>query len=172
MDPISAFSLACSVIQVVDFGFKVAAGCREIYASGSLEVNDHLEYVAINLRQISEEIENGAAANPTRDKELADLASKCAVTSRKLLAILESIKMKSQNGKRIALGKTISAMLKKNAIDDLRKQLESYQKTLETRMLKRLCDKFDIVALQQKDAFANLDQGMQNILQGLADGCT
>jgi hypothetical protein len=57
MDPISAFSLACNIIQVVDFGFKLAAGCRQIYASGSLESNDHIELVATDLRRISEEIE-------------------------------------------------------------------------------------------------------------------
>lgn len=170
MDPISAFSLACNVIQVVDFGFKLAAGCREIYVSGSLESNDHIELVATDLRRISEEIENGAAAKTAGDRELTDLASRSAATSRKLLSVLEDIKMKNQKSKRNALGKTVSAMWKRNAIDDLQKQLVSYQKALETRMLKRLCDKFDLASLQQNHTFASLDQSMQNMIQGLIDG--
>jgi hypothetical protein len=171
MDPISAFSLACNIIQVVDFGFKLAAGCRQIYASGSLESNDHIELVATDLRRISEEIEKAAAKN-AGDRELTDLASRSAATSKKLLSVLEDIKMKNQKSKRNALGKTVTAMWKKGALDDLQKQLVSYQKALETRMLKRLCDKFDLASLQQKHAFASLDQSMQNMIQGLIDGRT
>lgn len=73
MDPISAFSLACNVVQAVDFGFKLAARCREFYASGSFESNDLIELVAIDLLRISEDIENVAATSPGSDRELTDL---------------------------------------------------------------------------------------------------
>ena len=36
MDPITAFSLAAGVLQVVDFSFKALTKCREMYKDGSL----------------------------------------------------------------------------------------------------------------------------------------
>lgn len=78
--------------------------------------------------------------------------------------------MKNQKCKWSALTKTVNAMWKKSTIDDLQKQLESYQKPLETKTLKRLCDKFDLATLQQKHIFANLDQSTQCIIHNLASG--
>lgn len=36
MDPVTAFSLAAGVLQVVDSSFKALSTCREIYKDGSL----------------------------------------------------------------------------------------------------------------------------------------
>ncbi|KAL9593216.1 MAG: hypothetical protein Q9219_007641 [cf. Caloplaca sp. 3 TL-2023] len=43
MDPVTAFSLAAGVLQVVDVGFKAIKICRELYKSGSLA-----EYKGVN----------------------------------------------------------------------------------------------------------------------------
>lgn len=36
MDPVTAFSLAAGVLQVIDLGFKASSMCKEIYTDGSL----------------------------------------------------------------------------------------------------------------------------------------
>ena len=36
MDPLSAFSLASGILQVLDMSSKAIAACREIYKDGSL----------------------------------------------------------------------------------------------------------------------------------------
>jgi hypothetical protein len=36
MDPVTAFSLAAGVLQVVDFSFQALAKCQELYKDGSL----------------------------------------------------------------------------------------------------------------------------------------
>lgn len=36
MDPVTAFSLAAGVLQVVDLSFKALARCQELYKDGSL----------------------------------------------------------------------------------------------------------------------------------------
>lgn len=36
MDPVTAFSLAAGVLQVIELGFKASSMCKEIYTDGSL----------------------------------------------------------------------------------------------------------------------------------------
>lgn len=49
MDPLTAFSLACGVIQIVDFGTKVVQQCRELYKDGSLSEYVDVEEMAKHL---------------------------------------------------------------------------------------------------------------------------
>ena len=50
MDPLTAFSLACGVIQVVDFSTKLVSRCREIYKNGLSSENSELEDLAVYLK--------------------------------------------------------------------------------------------------------------------------
>lgn len=52
MDPLTAFSLACGVIQVVDFSTKLLSKSREIYKNGSLVENKEIESMAKNLTNL------------------------------------------------------------------------------------------------------------------------
>lgn len=49
MDPLTAFSLACGVIQVVDFSTKTVAKCVEIYKEGSSSEYRDLEDLTKHL---------------------------------------------------------------------------------------------------------------------------
>ena len=172
MDPVCTLSLACNVIQVVSFGIKLVTSCQEIYVSGSLRSNAKIEYFAAGLQRICDELETETAANAPIDKDFKDLAIKCSATSRELLSKLDGIKMKSQKGKCKAIGGAIRAVIEKRAINHFQKQLDMYQKALETKMLKRLCDKFNLASLQLKHTFDTLDEDMQRIIQQLGDGHT
>lgn len=46
MDPFTAFSLACGVIQVVDFSTKLVGKCREVYRDGTSTEN--VRYVRLS----------------------------------------------------------------------------------------------------------------------------
>jgi hypothetical protein len=54
MDPLSALSLAGTVVQFVEFGGKLLKEGRELYRSttGSLTVNDELELVVVDLQAL------------------------------------------------------------------------------------------------------------------------
>ena len=54
MDPLTAFSLACGVIQVVDFITKILIRCKEIYEEGSLSEYQELETMTKNLVGVHE----------------------------------------------------------------------------------------------------------------------
>ena len=53
MDPLSAFSVACGVIQVVDFSTKVVVKCRELCKNGTLSENKEIESLAQHLTDLS-----------------------------------------------------------------------------------------------------------------------
>ena len=46
MDPLTAFSLAAGILQVVDFSFQALRKCRELYKDGSLAGNKNAKEVA------------------------------------------------------------------------------------------------------------------------------
>ena len=50
MDPASAFSLACGVIQLIDIACKVGVGAKELYQKGSTMQNKEVEGRVAELR--------------------------------------------------------------------------------------------------------------------------
>lgn len=49
MDPVTAFSLAAGVLQVVDLSLKALSTCKEIYTDGSLAKNREIEELTKDL---------------------------------------------------------------------------------------------------------------------------
>lgn len=45
MDPVTAFSLAANVLQVIDISVKALKTCREVYKDGSLAENRDTEEI-------------------------------------------------------------------------------------------------------------------------------
>jgi hypothetical protein len=145
MDPITAFSVACGVIQVVDFGLQAAKKGREIYRDGSLSQNQHIEYATRNLNQASTSLEQSLKTLGTTkqhskdDVELRNLAVDCQEASKDLLSELEGLKLDPKKpSKRQAVKKGIKSIWKKDRIEELQRKLEGYQKALDTRILIRL----------------------------------
>lgn len=56
MDPLTAFSLACGVIQVVDFSIKVLAKCKEIHDHGALSEHQEVEEITKHLADLRTDI--------------------------------------------------------------------------------------------------------------------
>jgi hypothetical protein len=55
MDPLTAISLASSIIAIVDFSFKIFNGAQEIYESGkgSTAENQSLERIIHEMQQLN-----------------------------------------------------------------------------------------------------------------------
>ena len=92
MDPLTVFSLACSVVQVVDFSIKVLSSCREIYKDGASSENgdladmtDRLKGLRIDLTAASRDpISTGVTPLFEDDRGLQMLATKCCETADEL----------------------------------------------------------------------------------------
>lgn len=143
MDPLTAFSIACGVIQVVDFSTKVVGKCREIYKDGVSSENKDIESMAKHLTDLSIELDS---ANPVvkpgpmpqiynDDQDLRKLAQQCSETAKELITQLQKLKIQGQPRKRDVIRKTVKVIWKKSAIEDIERRLAQYRRTLDTRIL-------------------------------------
>lgn len=142
MDPLTAFSLACGVIQVVDFSAKVAVKCKEIYDDGALheyrdleDLTVHLTDLQVGLRLPSEAL--AAQDSPvSHEKDLSELAKACSETADQLVKKLRALRIEGPHKKkRQAIRKTFKAIWEKREIQDIQKQLNGYRNALDTQIL-------------------------------------
>ena len=146
MDPLTAFSLTCGVIQVVDFSTKIVAKCREIYKDGaSSEYKEiesttrHLTDLTTGLRLPNTAQSSGSAPQLYHDEqELLKLAQQCSGTATELINELKKLSIQGRHRKRDALRKAVKGAWKHSAIEDIQRRLEQYRRTLDTRILMNL----------------------------------
>ena len=132
MDAFAAFSLACGIIQVVDFSTKVVKRCHELYRDGASAENKEIEEMAKHLTILHTNLD---LSHHGGDEDLMDLGSKCSSTARQLIAELAKMKVIGPHKTRQALKKTVRGMFKGNAVDDIEKRLGEYRKLLDSRIL-------------------------------------
>ena len=141
MDPLTAFSLACGVIQVVDFSTKALMKCKEIYDYGSLSEYQDIENLTENLTNLPNDLILPSIGQTSRhaltpsDKRLVELAKDCSTTAQKLVAKLQALKIERSHKKREAVMKTVKALREKKEIQNIQKQLDGYKNALNTQIL-------------------------------------
>ena len=143
MDPLTAFSLACSVIQVVNYSLNVVVKCREIHKDGASSENKEVESMAKQLTDLFIELDSAnAVVKPGSmqqiyhdDQDIRNLAQQCSETAKELVTQLQKLKIHGQPRKRDVLRKTVKVIWKKSAIEDIERRLEQYRRTLDTRIL-------------------------------------
>lgn len=151
MDPITAFSLACGVIQVVDFGTKTLIKCREIYKEGSLSAYQELEDLTKNLVDVRSKLDLPSANqiaegfDKSNEQIILKLARRCSATADQLVGRLHSLKIEGPHKKRQAILKTVQLLWDKSEIQELQKRLDGYRDALDTEILINLKYVLDIL---------------------------
>ena len=141
MDPLTAFSLACGVIQVVDFSTKTLMKCKEIYKDGSLSEYQELEDLTSHLVDVRAGLDLASSHQSAEsihnldDQSLLNLAEECSATAHQLMRRIHSLKMEGPRNKRQAVFKTIKLLWEKGEIQDIQKRLEGYRNALDTKIL-------------------------------------
>lgn len=143
MDPLTAFSLTCGVIQVVDFSTKIVVRCRQIYKDGATSENkeiesmaEHLTDLATNLKLPSILQNPGSANQPYHDdQELLRLAEQCSEIATELIDEVQKLSIQGRQRKRDAFRTAVKVVWKKDATENIQKRLERYRQTLDTRIL-------------------------------------
>lgn len=140
MDPLSAISLAGTVVQFVDFGFKIVKIAEEFQrsASGASVENDRIDSLTIKMQALAldlqpQKIEFSMTAD---ERRLNDLAKECQSLSENLLDLLGTLKIQdsSKKSKRQALSATFRNMRKKNEKEELRARLERCKQQLHLQL--------------------------------------
>jgi len=150
MDPLSALSVAGTIIQFVDFGSKLLSGSVELYRSfsGSLEIHQQLELVTSNLKSVAIKIRRvssftgGEAGRPLSEEDQRQESSVHAICDEaariadELLSKLASLKVKSEKNR---VWESLKAMIKaawsKEEIEALSKRLSHLRDALNTRTM-------------------------------------
>ena len=145
MDPVIGIGLAASVIQLVTFGISAAKTCRELYEQGVLDDHSQVDYVANHLAGLTVTLQQSLRNSYTQslvlskeERDLVDLSRRCEICALKLQHELGRLQTKSRSSIVLAASKAARALWKKNTIEQIQKQLESYRSTLEISLLSRL----------------------------------
>ncbi|KAE8447855.1 hypothetical protein EG329_010084 [Mollisiaceae sp. DMI_Dod_QoI] len=152
LDPLTALSLASSIVQFVDFGIKLVSDGYELYARGSLKSNDEVEQATRDLTQLTQNLaipsqsfaeRSGTATRlPSKDeRRLQEIAEACKELGDQLLLTLEELKPReSQNGLE-SFRKTLRGVKKRGKVQDIEKRLKKMQDQLALHLLAIMNDK-------------------------------
>lgn len=141
LDPVSALSLACNIIQIVDFSIKAAAKFRELCKDGVSSENHELEDMAARLKGFQA---NLIAINPATgeskalfgdERDLQALAEECCKTADDLTAELGTLKTSGPHKKRQAALTFFRSMRRRSVVEGIQRRLDGYRKVLDTRIL-------------------------------------
>ena len=144
MDPLTAFSLACGVIQVVDFSTKTLLKCKELYQEGSLSEYQELEDLTNHLVDVRDKLElttvkqNAGNLGAAEDRSLLEVAGQCSKTAEDLVEKFRSLKIEGSRKKRQAVWKTAKLLWKKGELRDTQRRLDAYRHVLDTQILMNL----------------------------------
>ena len=145
MDPITAFGLACNVIQVVDFGLKTVSIARHLSKDGITASHDQLREIGKDLAsavvKLQEILTDSASvssnfADPD-DQVLFDLSEKCYDTATKLRAEVDKLTVTATGIRKVVdvPKKTVASWRKAEKLEELRDTLEAHRRALDTQIL-------------------------------------
>ncbi len=147
MDPISALSLACNVIQLVECSIETAKVCKELYDDGSIDEHNRIEKYAADITAANKDLQvalvNGrATSKPASKPSRIERAAQDASTSANELKIaLSRLKLsKSQGVRRLggAFKSTLKTLITSGKIKALQERLERQDAALRSSLLKDL----------------------------------
>ncbi|KAF4630952.1 hypothetical protein G7Y89_g7182 [Cudoniella acicularis] len=184
MDPITAFSVAGTVIQFVDFGSELLSGAHEIYKStaGSLTVNEELELVTADFRAVVLRLEHLAphsedARTPENhqfQQGMVKICDEAKVLATDVINRLEEFKLKANvKGHKLiwaSLFQAVKIAWSKDELDSVVKRLESLKSALQNRVLLALSEKMELHSIQMSERFNSLDRQTQQIISALVNG--
>ncbi len=142
MEGVIAFSLACNVVQIVDFSIKVAGIIQQTYSQGRSDDNASTQDISERLHTLSQILNTSLTAearqgSPTNaELQLREIAPKCSNIALELGLELDLLKAKG--GKRDAVRKGLRAMTKKGDIGKQKAKLQDYERILNTGLLVNL----------------------------------
>ncbi|KAF2103047.1 hypothetical protein NA57DRAFT_72032 [Rhizodiscina lignyota] len=137
LDPLSAFALAGTIVQFIDFTSKVAAGTHEIYKSreGSLVKHENLKRMTADLATLSKTLRDGSSKVlgskfTANDQSIATIAQRCEEDANLLLTELQEIQAQPQLRILRSFQKAVRATFKQAKIQECRRRLNEYRSQL------------------------------------------
>jgi hypothetical protein len=142
LDPMSAVSLASSIVQFIDFSGKIVSKGRRIYlsAEGALPKNLELGVVTNDLSRLAGALRK-AALDRTKsnddEKSLQTISDECAKIADILLERLEKLKVKSDAKHRgwKSVRQALKSVWSKEELEELAARLWMFRDQLQFQVL-------------------------------------
>ena len=139
MDPLTALSVAGTVVQFVDFSTKILSTARKLYhsKSGNLPYHEELEYVTTDLSRLATRLQqplNQDESQASSSPGLQEICRACDKISQELLLRLEGLKVEKKNAWKSFRG-ALQASWAKDDLKELVAKLDSYKQSIQTHIL-------------------------------------
>ncbi|CZR63072.1 uncharacterized protein PAC_12969 [Phialocephala subalpina] len=184
MDPLTALSLAGTVVQFVDFGTKLFSEIFQLYkmSGGTLKANDELKLVVGNLKcvvlklQQSSDVILGAETRPLSEDDqrqedsFRQICHEALQIAEEILERLRRLTIERTDGdgmmKRAgqSLSTAIRAAWSKDETRALLKRLSTFKDNLNSRLLFSIRKNLDESAIRASSRFDAIDTQTQQIL--------
>ena len=143
MDPLTALSLACNALQIIDFGAKMIAKCKELHKHGALAENEEIESMARHLTNLTTDLKlpgsfpsaESVQQGHQEDKDILKLAQRCSETASELICELQNLGIQGKHRRRDAVRKAIKETWNQSPMKSIQRRLKQYQRTLNTTIL-------------------------------------
>ncbi|ODH49869.1 hypothetical protein GX48_03958 [Paracoccidioides brasiliensis] len=142
MDPLSAVGLAGNVVQLLDFGIRLAAKAHEIYVSaeGVQVHNLELDAITQNLVTLNRRTQNRsrkvcAYATSEDEKALQDLTERCNEIGEELIKALQAAKVQGAHKHWKSVRQALKSTMGRDKIEDLYSRLKQYREQIVVVLL-------------------------------------
>jgi hypothetical protein len=147
LDPLTALSLAGTVVQFVDFSTKLVTKTYELYKSrnGCLRVNEELEEVTLNLKMLALKLKRPLVLGDEQDEDaqaLEKLCDACVRIADELVERLDRVKIHAKSGSFRSMKEALLAAFRDGPqkdpageLDSLVRRLQMHENALKTRVL-------------------------------------
>lgn len=143
MDPLSALSIAASVVQFVQFGASLVSKTHEIYTSneGKLSANVRAEVATKRLVDLVDKLRDplvsGSSERSIESQELELICNKCVAISNELLGRLDKLRVQDRENHRKwkSFRQALKSVWSKDGIEAIRKQLAACKDELGMHLI-------------------------------------
>lgn len=146
MDPLTALSLAGTVVQFVDFSGKLISSSRQLYTKDELDVhaqaalatNDILDYT-VKLRQ-KLIVPDGTTTLSEDDLVLENICKECDNLAHDLLGRLDKLKVPKKGKKAmwVTIGVALQSIWTKEELSGIQARLKDYRNQIDSRVIQSL----------------------------------
>lgn len=135
MDPATAIGLACSILSLIDFSYKVISGTYKIAKHGSTVEYDNVESVVQDLHTLTVGLQSHELKGTSpHETALKELASKCETLSKELSALLQTLKA-TEGSRWDAIIVSLRSARKKAEVAKKRSMLAEYRSQVSVQLL-------------------------------------
>ncbi|KAE8450753.1 hypothetical protein EG329_005666 [Mollisiaceae sp. DMI_Dod_QoI] len=177
MDPLTALSLAGTIIQFVDFGSKLLSEAYKLYKSpkGILTANEEFELVTIDLKAFVDKLKpdlQAEIARPLTEDEaiFEDICQNATKIAEEIMGRLNKLKvLKDKHRKWESMRQAVKSAWTKDEMLDLKKRLALFKDALETRVLFSIRERLDSASVRSSNSLDKLEEHSRNAIATLLE---